>query len=307
MSTAKDPVGEMIARVRRLEMVARKNAAGLRPGDYQSAVRGRGLVFHETRKYVPGEPARRIDWNITARLADPHVRVHLEERQRDIFVALDVSPSLHVGFGRRTKLEYAVELAATLAVSVIDAGDRLGHVIFADRELAGSRAEGGRVQLFRVLRSILDHVEPWERPVAESDPRAALHAVSRHRPGPGGGFAIFLISDFVDHDLPEDLKYIRARHEVTLLHVYDPFEFESGPVIFPAHSPEGSADPRAPMPLASRETGDLESMQRFLRDRCGEVGMDFESFDTRLPVAAGLERLFHVKRNRRSGRRRRRG
>lgn len=296
---APDPVDEMLARVRRLELVARKNAAGLRAGEYQSAVRGQGLAFYETRKYVPGEPARHIDWNITARLARPHVRVHLEERQRDVFVALDTSPSMHAGSGRRTKLEYAVELAATLAVSVIDAGDRLGHVLFADRELAASRPRSGRGQLFRVLRSILDHVEPWQRPVSESDPRAALQAIARHRggmAGAGGGSAIFLISDFVDHDLPEDLKYVRARHEVALLHVYDPFEFDSGPVVFRGRSPEGS---RADAALRSAETGSLEAMRAYLRERGAKVGMAVESLDTRSSVPAALGRVFHGQRRKR--------
>ena len=74
-------------------------------------------------------------------------------------------------------------------------------------------------------------------PVGESDPRAAVHAVERHR---RGRFVVFLISDFIDHDVPEDLKYVRARHDVSLLHVYDPFEYATGaPVVFQGFSPEG--------------------------------------------------------------------
>ncbi|MEO1085791.1 MAG: DUF58 domain-containing protein, partial [Acidobacteriota bacterium] len=133
-------ISELLRRVHRLEMVGRRSAAGLRSGDYATKIRGRGLLFEEPRPYVPGDEARRIDWNITARLGGaPHVRVHLEERQRDVLLLLDVSPSMHFGSRGATKLELAVELAATLAVSAIDAGDRLGLVLFADRVLEEHR------------------------------------------------------------------------------------------------------------------------------------------------------------------------
>lgn len=284
-------VSALLRQVRLLELVARRNAAGLASGDYLTAIRGRGMIFHESRKYVPGEPARTIDWNVTARLGEPYVKVHLEERQREVVVALDVSPSMHAGFQAKTKLEFAVELAATLAASAVEAGDRVGHVIFADRVLAESRPRGGRAQLFRVLRAFVEHAAPWTRPVGESDPRAAVHAVERHR---RGRFIVFLISDFIDHDVPEDLKYVRARHDVSLLHVYDPFEYATGaPVVFQGFSPEGG---RRRARLRPGETGTLEQMRGFLRAECGRHRIAFESFSTALPVHASLERFFHRKR-----------
>ena len=287
-------IAELLRRVQTLELIGRRNAAGLRPGDYQTTVRGRGLVFEEPRKYVPGDEARRIDWNITARLGgDPHVRVHLEERQRDVMVLLDVSPSMHFGSQHLTKLEVAVELAATLSVAAIDAGDRRGHVLFADRTLAESRPRSGRAQLFRVLRTMLDHTGPWRRDVGVSDPRAAIHAVEKHR----GRFAIFLISDFIDHDVPDDLRYLRARHDVTLLHVYDPLEFAlpGGPPSaprLPARASEGERS--AALHLGTGE--ELTAMQSFLRRRCGELRMDFASFSTSYAARASLQAFFHRRR-----------
>lgn len=289
------PIAELLRRVQTLELIGRRNAAGLRPGDYQTAVRGRGLLFEEPRKYVPGDEARRIDWNITARLGgDPHVRVHLEERQRDVMVLLDVSPSMHFGSRRHTKLEIAVELAATLAVAATDAGDRLGHVLFADRALAETRPRAGRAQLFRMLQQMLENTAPWRREVGVSDPRAAIHAVEKNR----GRFAIFLISDFIDHDVPDDLRYLRARHDVTLLHVYDPLEFAAHPQT--RHAPrlagrasEGASD-ASPLRLGGGES--LEQMQAFLRRRCGELRMDFASFSTLYPARFDLRAFFHRRR-----------
>ncbi len=293
-----DPrVSELLGGIRLLELVARRNTAGLLAGDYVTSIPGRGLLFHETRKYVPGEPARRIDWNITARLGEPYVKVHLEERQRDVVVALDVSPSMHTGFQAKTKLEVGVELAATLAVSAIDAGDRLGLVLFADEVLHSSRPAGGRKQLFEVLRKLLEHTEPWRRPVGESDPRSAIRAIEEHH---AGRFVVFLISDFIDHDVPEDLKYVRARHDVSLLHVYDPVEYEASDAVrFRACSPESGTHARARarvVRISPGETGTLADMQSFLRTAAARHGIMTISLSTAEPVVEALGRLFSAKR-----------
>jgi uncharacterized protein (DUF58 family) len=302
--------GELLRRVGRLELVARRNAAGLLPGDYSTAILGRGLVFHEARRYVPGQPARTIDWNITARVGEPYVRVHREERQREVVLAVDVSPSMHTGFQARTKLETAVELAATLAVSAVDAGDRVGWVTFADRVLGESPPRGGRAQLFRALRALLAAAAPWRRPVAVSDPRVAVHAVQRQRGG--GRRVVFLISDFVDHDVPDDLRYVQASHDVTLLHVYDPLELADGAEVpaagtaapddarprLPAYAPEG----RRGGVFRPGELGSRGEMEVFLRREAGRHGIAVASVSTADPVAGSLSRFLHRRRAQRGRR-----
>ena len=111
------------------------------------------------------------------------MRVYREERQRDVMVALDVSPSMFTGFQSRTKMEYGLELAATIAVSAVDAGDRLGLVLFADSVLTVLPARAGRAQLFRVLAALLEHTTPWQRPVCGTDPRVAIQAMQRQGRG----------------------------------------------------------------------------------------------------------------------------
>lgn len=290
-SHASSQAVDLLRAVRALELAARHNVAALAQGNYSTSILGRGLLFHEPRKYVAGEPARYIDWNVTARLAEPYVKVHQEERQREIFVALDVSPSMHTGFQDKTKIEHAVELAATLAVSAIEGGDRVGVVLFADRALAVERPLAGRRHLFRVLRTLLDHTGPWTRPVTESDPRAAIHAIQRLR---GRRFVVFLISDFIDHDVPEDLKYVQARHDVSLLHVFDPVEYAvSDAVRFAARAPEGDNRRRVMQP---GETGSLEEIEDFLRREAGRHRIAVEPFPTDQPVAQALNRFFHRRR-----------
>lgn len=287
----RDPALELLRQVRALELAARRNVAGLLAGDWVTSVRGRGMLFHEARKYVPGDDTRHIDWKMTARMAEPYVRLHQDEREREVFVALDASPSMRTGWQERTKLEYAVELAATLALSAVEQRDRLGWIVFADRALEVSPPGRGRGRLFGAIRAFLRHLATPPAPCRESDPRAAIHAVQKSR---GKRFALFLVSDFIDHDVPEDLKYVQARHDVMLLHVYDPLEYApTGRVSFPARSPEGPGGVAAIRPGAA---GDLASMQRFLATEAERYRIFAHSFPTTAPVGPALRDFFHRKR-----------
>ncbi len=292
----------LLSEVKELEIVARRNVSSLLTGNYLTTIPGRGLEFHEARRYVPGEEVRRIDWKMTARLGVPYVRTFLEERQREIFIALDVSPSMATGWQAKTKLEVAVEVAATLAVSAVAAGDRLGFVTFADRIFELDRPRAGKRQLFRALKTFASVLGREPEPCAESDPRCAVHAIQRFR---GRRFVIFLISDFIDHDVPEDLKYFKKRHDVSLIHLYDPLEYAPSDVVrLTAFAPEGEGSMAS---MALGETGSLDEMTGFLERECERYGIDFGSYPTTDPVGGALTELFQRKRRslrrRASGRR----
>jgi uncharacterized protein (DUF58 family) len=283
-------VSELLRLVQRLEIVARRNVTGLLAGNYVTAIRGRGLLFREARKYVPGEDVRLIDWNMTARCNEPYVRIYHDEREREIFIALDVSPTMRAGWQDRTKLEYAVELAATLAVSAVEQKDKLGFVLFTDRVVDYAPPRGGRTQLHVTLRALLEQGIAPPEPCGESDPRAAIHAIQRQK---GKRFAVFMISDFIDHDIPDDFRYIQARHDVSLLHIYDPLEYTSGrPVRLTGVSPEGRARRALVEPGYG---GDLGEIQNFLRTEAEKYRMAVRSFSTREPVSDALRHFFYRK------------
>lgn len=285
---------DLLAEVRELELVARRNVSSLFAGNYLTTIPGRGLEFHEARRYVPGEPVRRIDWKMTARMGSPYVRTFLEERQREIFIALDVSPSMATGWQQKTKLEVAIEMAATLAVSAIGAGDRLGLVTFADRVFELERPRAGKRQLFRALKTLASVLVREPEACAESDPRCAIHAIQRFR---GRRFVVFLLSDFIDHDVPEDLKYFKKRHDVSLIHLYDPLEYcvPTDVLRLTAFAPEGAGVVTS---LRPGETGSLEEMTGFLERECDKYGIEFGSYATTDPVGGALTELFQRKRRR---------
>jgi uncharacterized protein (DUF58 family) len=228
---------ELLRRVRALELVARRNVASPWLGGYVMTVRGQGMDFREARPYVQGDPERSVDWNMTARMGTPFVRTYHEEREREVGILLDVSASMQGGWQARSKLDVAVEVAATLALSAVEAGDRVSLFTFRDAVVDAIPAAGGRAQLHRVLDLLVRRaVAPAPR-TACTDARAAIHALQAVR---GRRRVVYLISDFFDADVSDDLRFLGAAHDVTLVDVIDPFELAGpGPLMRLVRPTEG--------------------------------------------------------------------
>jgi len=281
---------ELVRQVRLLELASRREVSSAFVGNYVTGVRGGGMEFHEARQYQPGDPVRRIDWNMTARTDEPWVRTYLEEREREIFVAVDVSPSMRTGWQRRTKLQTAIEAAAALGAAAERAGDKLGWVVFSDRVHAIVPPARGPAHFYRMLLALVREERAPARSCDFSDPRAAIHAVQSLR---GRRFVVFVVSDFVDHDVPRDLAYVRGRHDVSLLHVYDPLEYAGpGPVRILAHSPEGA--PRSgPIRLEAEQPFEVAEGQLRLAARRNQILV--HSLSTDGEVVPSLARFFAKK------------
>ena len=121
---------DFIARLEELELVSRKIVSGRMKGERRSKRRGQSTEFADYRPYVPGDDIRAIDWNVTARTGEPHVKRFVEERELTVMLLVDVSASQDFGSGRRSKLEAAVELSALLALSAVENGDKVGLLLF---------------------------------------------------------------------------------------------------------------------------------------------------------------------------------
>src|SRR5262249_60863457 len=121
---------EIAQAVKRIQFVTGRQVSDVMAGAYLSVFKGRGMEFDEVRPYVPGDDVRTIDWNVTARTGEPHVKRYVEERELTVMLVVDVSASLEFGSGRRSKLEAAVELAALLALSAVANDDKVGLLLF---------------------------------------------------------------------------------------------------------------------------------------------------------------------------------
>ncbi len=117
---------DILQRGRRVEIKARGLSQELFAGEYHSAFRGRGMAFSEVREYQVGDDIRDIDWNVTARLGDPYIKIFEEERELTVMLAIDMSASLNFGTQEETKRELVAEIAATLAFSAIENNDKVG-------------------------------------------------------------------------------------------------------------------------------------------------------------------------------------
>src|SRR5207237_6180310 len=124
---------ELIRKIRRIEITTRRAVQDTLAGSYHSVFRGRGMAFSEVRPSQPGDEIRAIDWNVTARIGEPFVKVFAEERELTALIAVDRSASQAAGLARQAKAEVAAEIAALLVFSALENGDRAGLLLFTDR------------------------------------------------------------------------------------------------------------------------------------------------------------------------------
>jgi uncharacterized protein (DUF58 family) len=146
---------EIAQAVKRIQFVTGRQVSDVMAGAYLSVFKGRGMEFDEVRPYVPGDDVRAIDWNVTARTGEPHIKRFVEERELTVMLLVDVSASQDFGSGRRSKLEAAVELSALLAMSAVENGDKVGMLLFhGGADLYIPPRKGGKHAL-RVVREVL--------------------------------------------------------------------------------------------------------------------------------------------------------
>ena len=214
---------DILSRVRQVELRARKLANDLMAGAYHSQFKGRGMDFEELREYVPGDDVRTIDWNVTARMRRPFVKLHREERELAVLLVLDVSASEDFGSAGQTKREYAAEVAATLAYSALRNGDKVGLLLFSNEVELFLPAKKGRKHFLRVIREALTF-QPRKRGTDIHTAMAFLNHVVKRRA------IVFLLTDFLhtahsrDHELFTELGRTHSRHDLICIHVSDPRE-----------------------------------------------------------------------------------
>lgn len=210
---------EIVRQVRRLHLKARRAVEDLLGGEYHSVFRGAGLAFDEVRAYQPGDDVRGIDWNVTARMGQPFVKRYVEERERTVVLALDVSGSLAFGTGRQSKREIAAELAAILAFSATSNNDRVGLVQFTDRIEHFLPPRKGSRHVLRLIRDVLFY-EPKHKGTSLRVGLDHLNRVLRRKA------IVFLFSDFLDLDHDKSFRRTARRHELIAVRLWDPREEE---------------------------------------------------------------------------------
>jgi uncharacterized protein (DUF58 family) len=228
---------ELIRKIRRIEITTRRAVLDTLAGGYHSVFKGRGMAFSEVRPYQPGDEIRAIDWNVTARIGEPFVKVFVEERELTALIAVDRSASQGVGLSAQAKAEVAAEIAALLVFSALENGDRAGLLLFTDRVERFVPPRRGRKHGLRLISEALAF-QPAGR---GTDVALALRDVTRLLRRRA---VVFVVSDFLSSDYEAALAVCARRHDVIPVVVSDPVEDE-----LPAGALSGL------WPVADSETG----------------------------------------------------
>jgi uncharacterized protein (DUF58 family) len=208
--------------MRRLEWKVIRRLDGLLQGDYRTLLRGAGLDLADLREYQLHDDVRHIDWNVTARMQSPYVRVFTEDREMSAWFLVDLSPSVDFGSGEVRKRNVSAEFVAVLARLLTRHGNRVGAMLYGAGVDTIIPTRNGRRHVLHVLHSILDRVTMAESgPTRLSELLTSAAALIKRRS------TIFVISDFISEPGWERaLAQLAQRHEVVAVRVLDPLELE---------------------------------------------------------------------------------
>jgi uncharacterized protein (DUF58 family) len=208
------------ALLRALDITIGRRMEGLLAGDYRSSLFGDGTELAQVRTYVPGDDVRRIDWNVTARTGEPHVRVQLAERVLVTWLVLDVSASMRFGTAERRKADVAEGAALAIGHVATRRGNRLGVVTFGDANPRGLPARQGRIGLVGLLMALREEPD-GERlgPTSLGEALTRTGALAKQRS------LVVVVSDFRGpRDWRRPLLELAGRHDVVALEIRDPRE-----------------------------------------------------------------------------------
>ena len=283
---------DILEKVRRIEIKTRRIVIDALAGEYHSVFKGRGMEFAEVREYQIGDDIRTIDWNVTSRTGQLHVKKFVEERELTVLLAIDVSGSSSFGTRDRFKREISAEIGALLAFSAIKNNDRVGAIVFTDEVEMYIPPRKGRGHVLRVIRDLL-YFEPKKK---GTNIGKACEFISRitHKSA-----VVFLLSDFIDVDFERPLRVAAKKHDLVALRFSDPRELELPPV--------GLVE------LSDSETGEKFSFDTFDRNEVSayrklverrfheqsemfkQIGVDVVDISTATPYQRALLRFFEMR------------
>lgn len=281
---------EIISKVRRIEIRTKGLVNDLFGGEYHSVFKGRGMMFSEVREYQPGDDIRLIDWNVSARVGTPFVKIFEEERELTVYMVVDVSGSGQYGTVEKMKMELGTEIAAVLGFSAIKNNDKVGVLLFSNEVEKYIPPKKGKSHILRVIRELL-YYKPKFRGTSINSALDFLLKVAKRRS------VIFLISDFVDSNYWTSLKMVNKKHDIIGIRLYDPSEAE-----LPDLGLVKVMDPESEQEFwinTSRYLDRIDYKNTFnnriseLQSRCKKIKFDLISISTQEDYVEPLMDFFH--------------
>jgi len=205
---------ELLKKVKKIEISTRNVVNEVFSGEYHSVFKGRGMEFAEVREYQPGDDVRTIDWNVSARMGHPFVKIFEEERELTVMLLVDVSSSGSFGSTEQLKREFAAELSAVLAFSAIKNNDKVGMIIFSDKIEKFIPPQKGKKHILRIIRELIDF-KPERKGTNIAGALQYLSNVIKKRA------TVFVISDFIDKNYEKAMQIAKHKHDIIALQIYD--------------------------------------------------------------------------------------
>jgi len=205
---------ELLKKVRKIEIKTRRLSDHIFSGEYHTSFKGRGMTFSEVRQYQYGDDIRNIDWNVTARYNEAHVKVFEEERELTMMLMVDISGSESFGSKNQFKKDIVTEIAATMAFSATQNNDKIGLILFSDQIELYIPPKKGRSHVLRIIRELIE----FELKSHKTDIAQALKFLSSTQKKKA---IVFVISDFMSEDYDHTLKIASKKHDITGIRVYD--------------------------------------------------------------------------------------
>ncbi len=205
---------DLLKKVRKIEIKTRRLSDHIFSGEYHTSFKGRGMTFSEVRPYQYGDDIRAIDWNVTARYNEAHVKVFEEERELTMMLMVDISGSESFGSKNQFKKDIVTEIAATMAFSATQNNDKIGLILFSDQIELYIPPKKGRSHVLRIIRELIE----FEPKSYKTDIAQALKFLSSTQKKKA---IVFVISDFMSEDYEHTLKIASKKHDITGIRVYD--------------------------------------------------------------------------------------
>ncbi|MCR9094139.1 MAG: DUF58 domain-containing protein [bacterium] len=317
---------EILGRVREIQVRTGRQVADVLAGEYVSVFKGRGMEFDEVRPYVPGDDVRSIDWNVTARTGEAHVKRYVEERQLTLMLMADVSASQDFGSRGRSKREATAELCALLAFSATRNDDKVGLALFHGDIEQYIPPRKGQKHALRVVREVLAHEDAraaesletpgfvarlraaWDRFATGRRPRKARestdvgHALEFLMQVTKRRTICFVVSDFLDDDFEHAMVTANRRHDVIAVLVTDPNELEVPDAGLVALEDAETGETRVVDTSAASFRREVEERAQArvsdLHRRFASLGIDFIHVDASGDVIEPLVRFFRMRERR---------
>lgn len=208
---------ELLRKVRKIELKTKGLSKHIFSGEYHSAFKGRGMSFSEVREYQYGDDVRNIDWNVTARTSDPHVKIFEEERELTVMLIIDLSASSFFGTEAQFKNELLTEIAAVIAFSAIQNNDKVGVILFSDSVEKYIPPKKGKSHILLIIRELLTF-KSTGKGTNLSEALEYFNNVQTKR------CICFILSDFMTDNYKQALSVACNRHDIVGCQLYDPKE-----------------------------------------------------------------------------------